>query len=119
MIKAKKSLGQNFLIDANILEKIVNVTQIKEKNIMEIGPGTGALTSYILKKNPKKLIVIEKDKNLAEILKQNFKEEVTVINKDILEIDENSLIREKFTVFGNLPYNISVSYTHLRAHETN
>ena len=107
MIKAKKSLGQNFLIDANILEKIVNVTQIKEKNIMEIGPGTGALTSYILKKNPKKLIVIEKDKNLAEILKQNFKEEVTVINKDILEIDENSLIREKFTVFGNLPYNIS------------
>ena len=107
MIKAKKSLAQNFLIDANILEKIVNVTQIKEKNIMEIGPGTGALTSYILKKNPKKLIVIEKDKNLAEILKQNFKEEVTVINKDILEIDENSLIREKFTVFGNLPYNIS------------
>ncbi len=107
MIKAKKSLGQNFLIDANILEKIVNVTQIKEKNIMEIGPGTGALTSYILKKNPKKLIVIEKDKNLAEILKQNFKEEVTVINKDILEIDESSLIREKFTVFGNLPYNIS------------
>ena len=107
MIKAKKSLGQNFLIDANILEKIVNVTQIKEKNILEIGPGTGALTSYILKKNPKKFIVIEKDKNLAEILKQNFKEEVTVINKDILEIDENSLIREKFTVFGNLPYNIS------------
>ena len=107
MIKAKKSLGQNFLIDANILEKIVNVTQIKEKNILEIGPGTGALTSYILKKNPKKLIVIEKDKNLAEILKQNFNEEVTVINKDILEIDENSLIREKFTVFGNLPYNIS------------
>ena len=50
MIKAKKSLGQNFLIDANILEKIVNVTQIKEKNILEIGPGTGALTSYILKK---------------------------------------------------------------------
>ena len=84
MIKAKKSLGQNFLIDANILEKIVNVTQIKEKNILEIGPGTGTLTSYILKKNPKKLIVIEKDKNLAEILKQNFNEEVTVINKDIL-----------------------------------
>ena len=107
MIKAKKSLGQNFLIDTNIIERIVNVIQIKEKNILEIGPGTGALTSYILKKNPKKLIVIEKDKNLAEILKQNFKEEVTVINKDILEIDENSLIREKFTVFGNLPYNIS------------
>ena len=107
MIKAKKSLGQNFLIDENILEKIVNVIQIKEKNILEIGPGTGALTSHILKKNPKKVIVVEKDKNLAESLELNFKEEVTVINKDILEIDENSLINEKFTVFGNLPYNIS------------
>ena len=107
MIKAKKSLGQNFLIDENILEKIVNVIQIKEKNILEIGPGTGALTSHILKKNPKKIIVVEKDKNLAESLELNFKEEVTVINKDILEIDEHSLINEKFTVFGNLPYNIS------------
>ena len=51
MIKAKKSLGQNFLIDKDILEKIVNVIQINQKNILEIGPGTGSLTSYILKKN--------------------------------------------------------------------
>ena len=107
MIKAKKSLGQNFLIDENILEKIVNIIQIKEKNILEIGPGTGNLTSFILKKKPKKFIVIEKDKNLVDKLKQNFKEKVIVINKDILEIDEASLINEKFTVFGNLPYNIS------------
>jgi 16S rRNA (adenine1518-N6/adenine1519-N6)-dimethyltransferase len=91
LIKSKKSLGQNFLIDKNILEKIVNVIQIKEKNILEIGPGTGALTSYILKKNPKKVIVVEKDRNLAEKLERNFKEDVKVINKDILEIDENSL----------------------------
>ena len=107
MNKAKKSLGQNFLVDQNILEKIINVTQIEEKNILEIGPGTGSLTSYILKKKPKKFIVVEKDKNLAEKLEQNFEKEVTVINKDILEIDETSLINEKFTVFGNLPYNIS------------
>ena len=107
MIKAKKSLGQNFLIDENILEKIVNIIQIKQKNILEIGPGTGNLTSYILKKNPKKVMVIEKDKNLAEKLERNFNEQVTVINKDILEIDETSLINEKLTVFGNLPYNIS------------
>ena len=107
MNKAKKSLGQNFLVDQNILEKIINVTQIEEKNILEIGPGTGSLTSYILKKKPKKFIVVEKDKNLAEILARNFKKEVTVLNKDILEIDETSLINEKFTVFGNLPYNIS------------
>ncbi len=107
MIKAKKSLGQNFLIDENILEKIVNIVQIEGKNILEVGPGTGSLTSCILKKEPKKVIVIEKDKNLAEKLEQNFINKVTVINSDILEVDENSLLNEKFTVFGNLPYNIS------------
>ena len=55
MIKAKKSLGQNFLIDKNILEKITNITDIKNKIILEIGPGTGNLTSYILKKKSKKI----------------------------------------------------------------
>tara|TARA_B100001027_G_scaffold75594_1_gene51543 strand:+ start:1021 stop:1806 length:786 start_codon:yes stop_codon:yes gene_type:complete len=107
LIKAKKSLGQNFLIDENIIDKIVNLIQIEKKNILEIGPGTGNLTSNILKKNPKLVIVIEKDKKLSEKLKQNFKGKITVINKDILEIDETSLIEEKFIVFGNLPYNIS------------
>ena len=107
MIKAKKSLGQNFLIDENILDKIVNLIQIKEKNILEIGPGTGNLTSHILKKKPKKMMVIEKDKKLAEKLEGNFKEEIIVINDDVLKIDETSLINEKLTVFGNLPYNIS------------
>ena len=70
MIKAKKSLGQNFLIDKNILEKIVNVSNIENKIVLEIGPGTGNLTSYILKKNPKKLIVIEKDDELATKLEK-------------------------------------------------
>ena len=107
MIKAKKSLGQNFLIDKNILEKIVNVTEIQNKNIIEIGPGTGNLTSYILKKNPNKFFVIEKDNDLAIKLKTIFNDKLTVINKDILKIDESSLINEKVTVFGNLPYNIS------------
>ena len=107
MIKAKKSLGQNFLIDKDILEKIISVIQINQKNILEIGPGTGSLTSYILKKKPKKIIVIEKDQNLAKKLEQKFKEKLKVINEDILKIDETSLINEKLTVFGNLPYNIS------------
>tara|TARA_B100000886_G_scaffold151136_1_gene102789 strand:- start:247 stop:1032 length:786 start_codon:yes stop_codon:yes gene_type:complete len=107
LIKAKKSLGQNFLIDEKILDKIVNLIQIKEKNILEIGPGTGNLTSHILKKKPKKMMVIEKDKKLAEKLEGNFKEEIIVINDDVLKIDETSLINEKLTVFGNLPYNIS------------
>ena len=106
-IKPKKSLGQNFLVDKNILEKIVNVSPIEDKKILEIGHGTVNLTSFILKKNPKKLFVIEKDNDLSKNLIENFKEKLTIINDDILKIDENSLFNEKVTVFGNLPYNIS------------
>ena len=107
MIKAKKSLGQNFLIDNNILNKIINITDIKNKTILEVGPGTGNLTSLILKKKPKKLIVIEKDNILANELKKNFKDQLTVINNDILKINENTLSKDSLIVFGNLPYNIS------------
>ena len=107
MIKAKKSLGQNFLIDRNILEKIANITPIVGKIVLEIGPGTGNLTSFILKNNPKKFFVIEKDNDLAENLNNMFKDQLTVINDDILNIDENLLFNERVTVFGNLPYNIS------------
>ena len=107
MIKAKKSLGQNFLIDKNIIEKITNVTTIKNKVILEIGPGTGNLTSYILKKNPKKIFVIEKDDNLALNLKNKFNDKLIIINDDVLKIDENILFKDKVIVFGNLPYNIS------------
>ena len=107
MIRAKKSLGQNFLTDRNVLEIIVNTTRIKDKNILEIGPGTGNLTSFILKKNLKKFYVIEKDNDLSENLNNTFKDQLTIINDDILNIDENLLFNEKVTVFGNLPYNIS------------
>ena len=107
MIKAKKSLGQNFLTDRNILEKITDVVSIKDKTILEVGPGTGNLTSFILKKNPKKVFVVEKDSNLTENLKNIFRDQLTIINDDILNIDENLLFKKKVTVFGNLPYNIS------------
>ena len=107
MIKAKKSLGQNFLIDENILKKITNATDIKDKTILEVGPGTGNLTALILKKKPKKFYVVEKDSYLASNLKKNFKDELVIINDDILNIDESSLFNEKVTVFGNLPYNVS------------
>ena len=107
MIKAKKSLGQNFLIDRNILKIISEVTSIKDKIVLEIGPGTGNLTSFILKKKPKQLIVIEKDNDLASNIAEIFKDQLKIINDDVLNIDENSLSTEKITVFGNLPYNIS------------
>ena len=107
MIKAKKSLGQNFLIDKKILEKIINITKIENKTVIEVGPGTGNLTSYILKKNPKKLFVIEKDNELSSYLENNFYNQITIINEDVLKVDETKLFKEKVTVFGNLPYNIS------------
>ena len=107
MIKAKKSLGQNFLIDKLILEKITDTTDIQNKIVLEVGPGTGNLTSFILKKNPKKLFVIEKDNELAKDLENKFNNQITVINDDILKIDETLLFKEKVIVFGNLPYNIS------------
>ena len=107
MIRAKKSLGQNFLIDEKILEKITNSTEIYNKIILEIGPGTGNLTSYILKKNPKKMFVIEKDNELVSDLENKFNDQITIINEDVLKIDETKLFKEEVTVFGNLPYNIS------------
>ena len=107
MIRAKKSLGQNFLIDNEIINQIVNCVEIENKNILEIGPGTGNLTKYILNKKPKKFTVIEKDNNLVSYLKELFKENLNIINEDVLNIDENLLFKERVIVFGNLPYNIS------------
>jgi 16S rRNA (adenine1518-N6/adenine1519-N6)-dimethyltransferase len=106
-IKVKKSLGQNFLIDHNILEIIVDVVEIKDKEILEIGPGSGNLTTYILKKIPKKIYVIEKDDELSLLLKKKFNGSIKVINDDILKISEDQISKQKLTVFGNLPYNIS------------
>ncbi|MBD1151079.1 ribosomal RNA small subunit methyltransferase A [Pelagibacterales bacterium SAG-MED25] len=106
-MKAKKSLGQNFLVDRNILEKITNIIQITDETILEVGPGTGNLTSFILKKKPKKIFVVEKDEKLANHLEETFKDQLTIINDDILKINESSLFESKVTVFGNLPYNIS------------
>ena len=91
MIKAKKSLGQNFLIDGNIIDKILDIVDIQNKDVLEIGPGTGNLTSAILKKNPKKLLVVEKDNELAENLRTDFGNTIEIINNDILNLDENSL----------------------------
>ena len=107
MIKAKKSLGQNFLIDQNIINKIVILINVRNKNILEIGPGTGNLTSKLLDQLPKKLTVVEKDNKLANLLKKNLGTKISIINDDILKLDENNIESERLTVFGNLPYNIS------------
>ena len=107
MIKPKKSLGQNFLINDEIIEKISNIIEIKNKNILEIGPGTGNLTASIKKKTPNKIIVIEKDEGLVNSLKKNFGNSINIINDDVLKVNEKLLDKEILSVFGNLPYNIS------------
>ena len=108
LTKPKKSLSQNFLIDKNILQKIVNAVPIYKNNeILEIGPGTGNLTDYLIKKSPKKIFVVEKDSNLSLLLYKKFKNKISIINDDILKISENLISNEKLIVFGNLPYNIS------------
>ena len=107
MIRAKKSLGQNFLIDKNIINKITNTVSITGNEVLEVGPGTGNLTKEILKKNPNKLYLVEKDTFLAENLKDIIDQRVKIFNEDILKFEENLLSKKKIIVFGNLPYNIS------------
>jgi 16S rRNA (adenine1518-N6/adenine1519-N6)-dimethyltransferase len=107
VIRAKKSLGQNFLIDKNIISKIISTVSITDNEILEVGPGTGNLTREILRNNPSKMYLVEKDTFLVESLREIINEKVKIFNEDILKFDENSLSKNKIIVFGNLPYNIS------------
>ena len=107
MIRAKKSLGQNFLIDKNIIDKIIACVPITNNEILEVGPGTGNLTREILRNNPSKMYLVEKDTFLVESLKEIIDERVKIFNEDILKFDEHLLSKNKIIVFGNLPYNIS------------
>ena len=108
--KAKKSLGQNFLIDKNIINKIVKIGNINStKNILEIGSGYGSLTNAINYFEPKKIFAVEKDRNLSFFLKNKFKDNknIKVINSDILNLIKKNNFKKKIIVFGNLPYNTS------------
>ena len=106
---SKKSLGQNFLIDKNIIKKIVNLTDVKDRNVIEIGPGEGALTKEILKCNPRSLSIIEKDYRLAKELELKFSKikKIKVYNADVLKFDLESFNKKNSVFMGNLPYNIS------------
>ena len=107
-LKPKKSLGQNFLIDKNIIKKIIEVSEINSSDeILEVGPGTGSLTKSIVSKKPKKIYLIEKDENLANALERQYLDRVSIIKKDILKIPYKFYSEKKFLILGNLPYNIS------------
>ena len=107
-LKPKKSLGQNFLIDKNIINKIIEVSEINSGDeILEVGPGTGSLTKSIVSKKPKKIYLIEKDENLANALERQYLDSVRIIKKDVLKIPYKFYSEKKFLILGNLPYNIS------------
>ena len=107
MIKAKKSLSQNFLIDKNISKKIVKQVNIYKKIVLEIGPGYGFMTDHILESNPKKLILVEKDNNLIKYLKDKFKDnkKIEIIEMDIINFNLSNF--KNLIIISNLPYNIS------------
>jgi len=104
----KKSLGQNFLTDNLFLEKIINSSGIESSNnVIEIGPGDGALTTYILEKT-QNLVAYEIDQELIDLLTKKFKgHDVNFINEDFLEINLNEINTSSLIVVGNLPYNVS------------
>ncbi len=107
-IKPKKSLGQNFLNDKNIISKIINASRINSNDeVLEVGPGTGSLTKFIISQKPKKFYAIEKDENLAKELEKKYLNKINIINKDILKVPYEFYSGKKFLVLGNLPYNIS------------
>ena len=110
-LKANKSLGQNFLINEQIIDDIVKVANVNEDDlIIEIGPGLGSLTSK-LADNAKKVVAIELDQNMIEILKERFSlyKNVEIIHGDIMKVDLKEIIGEekKIKIVANLPYYIT------------
>ena len=108
LVKPKKNLGQNFLHDENIINKIIYSSKISsDDQVLEIGPGTGNLTKFIITQKPKKIYVVEKDRDLAGELERQYYNKINVIKKDILKIPNEFYSGKKFLILGNLPYNIS------------
>ena len=108
--KPKKSLGQNFLIDQNIIKKIIKIENICNNSIiLEIGAGYGSLTKKIEEAKPKKIFAIEKDTNLSQSLENDLKNfyNIKIINDDIFNVIKKKKLGDNIIIFGNLPYNVS------------
>ena len=112
-IKPKKKLGQNFLHDKNIISSIINNVNVKDEDIIEIGPGPGILTENILKNKARSLLAIEKDDsfevNLKKI-KNKYNDNFIYLIHDVIDFDFNKLTKKEYKIVSNLPYNISVPF---------
>ncbi len=108
-VRAKKNLGQHFLKDKNIAQKIVDkLSNEGTKNVLEIGPGTGVLTQFLIGNPELSLKVIELDSESVDYLSENYPElKGNIIEADFLKFDLLSLFQNEFSVIGNFPYNIS------------
>jgi len=111
IFRIKKKFGQHFLQDENIIEKIVTLTKIESKDIIEIGPGFGSLTKAILRKKPKSFLIIEKDKSLKKFLCNfDLQKNTNIIYEDALRINLAEVSKvKKVTLIANLPYNIATT----------
>ncbi len=106
-VRAKKFLGQHFLKDENIARKIVDSLSPGISNVLEVGPGTGVLTKYLIEKNYSSFKAIELDRESAAFLKANFSLGENLIHGDFLRTDISSLFEGQYAVIGNFPYNTS------------
>ncbi len=108
MFAPKKSLGQNFLIDSKVINRIIEVGKIEHEDIViEVGPGKGVLTDKIFEKKPKSITVIEKDEKLASNLNKKFGNQINIINDDMMNVSYGTKFKKNHIIFGNLPYNVS------------
>lgn len=108
-VRPKKFLGQHFLKDKNIAQKIVDALSIKDDiSVIEIGPGTGVLTEILIERNFKKLVLIEIDRDSIAFLKENFADgRAMIFEGDFLKMDISNIVEQQFSIIGNFPYNIS------------
>ena len=107
-VKPKKSLGQHFLIDKNVAKKITESLKPITKNVLEIGPGTGILTSFLLKKKYNLILVEIDDESVAFLINSLLVDEKIIIKKDFLKLDLSAIFSgNNFSIIGNFPYNIS------------
>jgi len=109
IVRAKKHLGQHFLVDLSIAERIAHsLTATASRNVLEVGAGTGVLTQFLLKRSGIELYAVEVDGEAVEYLKQHFPELTPrLVFGDFLRMDLSNIFPEKFCIIGNFPYNIS------------